>query len=79
MSTRIILIDHVVPTHTKDGDQCTSCPRRTGASCFHFGDLKVKEGTKRTFLRHAKCARAEERTRHAASSALLLGGDFEED
>ncbi len=79
MSTRIVLIDYVAPTKTKDGDLCTGCPRRTGASCFHFGDLQLKSDTKRTYLRHPKCVRAEERTRHASSSALLLRPDFEDD
>lgn len=79
MSTRIVIIDYVSPLFSKDGDQCTGCPRLTGSECVHFGDLQLKPDTKRTFMRHPKCLRAEERTRHASISALLLKSDFEDD
>jgi len=77
MTTRIVLIDYIIPTYNEKGDECGKCPRLTGKSCFHFGDLALRPNTKRVYLRHPKCIRAEERTTHAAGSALMMRGDFE--
>lgn len=78
MSTRIVLVDYVIPVHTDQGDICTGCPRldRVSGECGHFGSLARKQGTKSTYLRHANCIRAEERTRHASNSQLMLMSDF---
>ena len=81
MSTRIILIDYIVPLRHEDGDMCTGCPRlnRKQGECEHFGELALKPRTQSTWLRHEKCIRAEERTTHAACSALMMRGDFGDD
>jgi hypothetical protein len=77
VSTRLVIIDYVVPTYdAKGGDICTSCPRRKVDTCQHFGKLALKPKTKRTYLRHPKCIRAEERTRHSSISSLMQKSDF---
>lgn len=78
MSTRIVIIDYVVPARHEDGDMCTGCPRlaRKAGSCQHFGQLKLKPKTKSTWLRHPNCIRAEERTQHASHSRVMLASDF---
>ncbi len=80
MSSRIVIVDYVVPLRHEDGDQCTGCPRhdRKLGSCRHFGALGLKPGTKATYYRHLNCIRAEERTRHASISELMTKGDFDE-
>ncbi len=78
MSTRIVIVDYVVPVGHEDGDQCTGCPRhdRKAGTCKHFGNLALKPGTKMTYLRHLNCVRAEERTRHASHSKIMMLSDF---
>lgn len=77
MSTRIVLIDYVQPLYSEDGDRCTGCPRLVGdGRCQHFGALAKKPRARKTYLRHPRCITAEERTRHAAGSAIMIGGDF---
>ncbi len=78
MSTRIVMVDYVVPLRHADGDQCTGCPRhdRKAGACRHFGMLDLKPKTRATFLRHPNCIRAEERTGHASTSAIMHRSDF---
>ncbi len=78
MSNRIVMVDYVVPLRHADGDQCTGCPRlnRLIGYCHHFGALGLKNGTKSTYYRHPNCIRAEERTNHASTSALMFRSDF---
>lgn len=82
MSTRILIVDYVVPGYVdrSTNDQCVSCPRhdRKKGTCQHFGKLALKPNTKSTYLRAAACVRAEERTRHAGHSNLMLKGDFDD-
>jgi len=83
MTTRIVMIDYVLPTYNVKGDECGRCSRLSrgpGAVlgfCQHFGLLALRPKTKRIYLRHANCIRAEERTRHASISELMTKGDFE--
>lgn len=78
MSTRIVMVDYVNFVGHEDGDQCTGCKRhdRKAGTCKHFGDLALKPKTKATYLRHANCIRAEERTRHASHSTIMMHNDF---
>lgn len=78
MSTRIVLVDYVVPMQTKDGDICTGCPRldRPNGECRHFGTLVLKPRTNSTYRRHANCIRAEERTKHSSISQIMYRNDF---
>lgn len=78
MSTRIVMVDYVVPARSESGDMCTGCPRhvRKEGACKHFGALELKPGTKSTYLRHLNCIRAEERTTHASHSRVMLKNDF---
>lgn len=78
MTTRIVLIDYVLPIYNAKGDECGHCPRKQGERCQHFGALALRPKTKRIYLRHANCIRAEERTGHASISALMMKGDFNE-
>ena len=84
MTTRIMLIDYVMPIYNAKGDECGRCPRLSrgpGAVlgfCQHFGALALRPKTKRIYLRHAKCIRAEERTGHSSISQLMMKGDFDE-
>ena len=84
MTTRIVLIDYVLPTYNTKGDECGRCPRLAHGPrsvpgfCQHFGMLALRPKTKRIYLRHAKCIRAEERAGHASHSALMMKGDFDE-
>jgi hypothetical protein len=81
MSTRIVMIDYVQPTYNDKGDECGSCPRLMPkaqlVSCRHFGPLALRPGTKRIYLRHANCIRAEARTGHASYSEIMTKGDFD--
>jgi len=77
MTTRIVMIDHVIPVYNDKGDECSSsCPRKQGDRCQHFGSLALRPKTKTIRLRHANCIRAEERTRHASISNIMNEGDF---
>lgn len=81
MSTRIVMVDYIGPRHADFGATCIGCPRlkETAARvavCQHFGQLALQPDTSRTYLRHASCIRAEERTRHASYSELMKQGDF---
>jgi hypothetical protein len=82
MTTRIVMIDYVIPTYNTKGDECGRCPRLMPkaqlVSCRHFGPLALRPGTKRIYLRHANCIRAEERAGHASISALMQKGDFDD-
>lgn len=82
MSTRIVIITYVNPGYGGDEkpDTCTGCvmhQRKQGA-CKIFGALQLAPGTKSTYVRHAHCERAEERSGHAASSSLMLKDDLRE-
>ncbi len=79
MSHRIVIIDYVNYVSTPKGDICTGCKRhdrKTGV-CQHFGELKLKYGSKCTYMRHPNCIRAEERTGHASNSQIMLRSDFD--
>ncbi len=78
MSTRIVLVDYVMYCSTRSGDICTGCPRheRKLGACQHFGQLALKPRAKSTYMRHPNCIRAEERTKHASHSQIMLRNDF---
>lgn len=70
---RILLVDYIAPA---DAKECGLCDRRVRGECLHFGVLARSKPPRSVYLRHEKCVRAEERTRHAAISQLLHEGDF---
>lgn len=78
MSTRIVMVDYINFAGHEDGDQCTGCKRhdRKQCTCKHFGKLARKPDTKATYMRHPNCIRAEERTRHASHSQIMMRDDF---
>lgn len=83
MSTRIVIVTYVNPGYGGDSkpDTCTGCvmhERKQGA-CRIFGKLQLAENTKSTYVRHEFCARAEERSTHSSSSALMLKDDLRHD